>query len=279
MSISVRELRQHFFTVSDWVDPEHTCDQIVYGDPARPAKRVGTGWVPCSQNLEAAAADGCDLFISHETFFYGNWAPGLDSRDTAWGRRRMGILQENDLACMNLHDTWDNFPEHGIRDAWRKFLGLTELIEERPYYVPGGDRYAARNSLALCRTKPQSLREFAGSMAERCSVFPSSHGVTVIGDQDARIETVATGVGCHIPGLEMLELGADALVLTLDRAFQTTIRTPLTEMGANLLVVEHGTSEMPGMQSMANYLNEAFPGLEATIYCNEPAAETVQERV
>ena len=275
MPVTIRELRDHFFSVSHWVDPDHTADQITYGDPDREVRKVGTGWVPCWQNLEAAAADACDLFISHETFFYGEWAPNLNSTETVWGKRRMGVLEQHNLACINLHDTWDNFPEYGIRDAWRNFLGLTELLNERPYYSPGSGRFTAQSSLALCRVEPQTLGEFAAFVAERCSTFRSSHGVTLMGDRAAHIESAATGVGCHIPGLEMVELGADVLVLTLDRALQTTVRIPLVEMGANLLVVEHGVAEMPGMQSMAEYLSKTFPGVEATFYCEEPEAETV----
>jgi len=230
--------------------------------------------VPCVPNLRAAADDGCDLFISHETSFYGNWAPELDSTDTPWGRARMDVLRKANMACINFHDTWDNFPEYGIRDAWRTFLDLTELVAERPYYYPGGNRFAARNSLTLCRTEPTTLGRFAQFVAERCSEFSASHGVTVQGDLDAPVCSVATGVGCHIPGLEMVELGADVLVLTLDRALQTTVRIPLREMGVNLITVEHGTAEMPGMQRMAEYLVEVFPELETQFYCEEPPAVT-----
>ena len=56
---------------------------------------------------------------------------------------------------------------------------------------------------------------------------------------------------------------------------QTTVRIPLAELGANVIAVEHGTAEMPGMQSMAEYLNRTFPGVEARFYCEEPAATTV----
>ena len=86
---------------------------------------------------------------------------------------------------------------------------------------------------------------------------------------------MATGVGCHVPTLEMLDLGADVLVVTLDRALQETIRIPLSEMGANVIGVEHGVAEMPGMQRLASYLEQAFPGIEATFYCREPRAETI----
>lgn len=275
MGITIRTLREHFFSVAHWVDPGSTCDQITYGALDREVSKIGTGWVPCARNLEAAAADGCDLFISHETFFYGNWASDLDSRDTAWGRRRMEILKQHDMACMNQHDTWDNFPAYGIRDSWRAFLGLTELIAERPYYYPGANRFAARNSLTLGRVAPQRLGDFAATVAGLCSVFPASHGVTVHGNLDDQIRTVATGVGCHIPTLEMLKLGAEVLVLTFDRAFQTTIRIPLAEMGARMIVIEHGVSEMPGMKSMATYLEKTFSGIEATFYCHEPAAQAM----
>ena len=276
MPVTIKQIRDHMFEMADWVDPDHTCDQIIYGSPDREVSKIGTGWVPCCQNLAAAAADGCDLFVSHETCFYGNWAPDLDCRDTVWGRRRMEILKESDMACINQHDTWDNFPQYGIRDSWRAFLGLGELIEERPYYYPDGNRLTSKNSLALCRVEePQSLREFAASVAHKCSIFPCSQGVTMHGNPDARVRTAATGVGCHIPALEMLELGADVLIVTFDRALQTTIRIPLVEMNANLIVVEHGVAEIPGMQSMAEYLEKTFPEVETTFYCEEPRAETV----
>lgn len=275
MGVAIRAIRDHFFGVASWVDPGSTCDRIVRGDPDREVSRIGVGWVPCAQNLEAAAAAGCDLFISHETFYYGTWAPGVESPDTAWGRRRMEVLDRHDMACMNLHDTWDNFPVYGIRDSWRDFLGLHELVAERPYYMLGRKCFAAQNSLALSRVAPQRFGDFAASVARKCSVFPSSHGVTIHGDPDSRISTVATGVGCHIPTSEMLALGADVLVVTFDRAMQTTIRIPLVEMGARLIVVEHGVAEMPGMQNMAVYLKKTFPQTEARFFCQEPPAKTL----
>ena len=47
------------------------------------------------------------------------------------------------------------------------------------------------------------------------------------------------------------------------------------EMNANMIVVEHGISEMPGMQNMATYLEQKFPGIDATFYCQEPNAQTI----
>ena len=76
--------------------------------------------------------------------------------------------------------------------------------------------------------------------------------------------------------LKLEEVEPGILVVTFDRALQDSIRIPLSEMDANLICVEHGVSEMPGMQSMANYLQQTFPGIQASFYCREPSAETVQ---
>ncbi len=270
-------IRKHFFDVASWVDPGNTCDVIYFGDPGREVNKIGIGWSCCSQNLEAAANDGCELFISHEELLHGkNWASGIDSENTQWGRRRIMALENSGMACMRLHDTWDNYPKYGIRDAWRKFLNLNELLAERPYHRHGKNWIAEGNSLALSLIESQTLHSFATGIADKCSIFPCFQGVTVHGDLEAEIKKVATGVGCHIPSLEMIELGADVLVVTFDRAFQETIRIPLTEMNANVIALEHGVAEMPGMQSMTERLRQVFPGLKTTFYCLEPKSITIR---
>jgi len=275
MPTTIQELRNHFFIVANWVGRDTPNDRIIFGDPDRIIKKVATGWSACLCNLEAAATAGCDLFISHEMFFGDKWAPHLPATETIDVKQRLAVLQKNNLACMNQHDTWDNFPEYGIRDSWHSFLNLGICLAERPYYSPFHDRYAPQNSLMLSKIKPQTLIEFAGFVTKQCSIFPSSPGVTIYGNPQTIVQTVATGVGCHIPAFEMLELGADVLILTFDRAFQNTIRIPLAEMGANIIVVEHGTSEMPGMQSMAVYLPRIFPEIETLFLAKEPQSYIV----
>jgi len=90
VSVTIKEIRDHVFGVASWVDRERTCDRITYGEESREVRKVGTGWVPCVPNLKAAADDGCDLFISHEVPFYGNWATELDSTRDTMGARPHG---------------------------------------------------------------------------------------------------------------------------------------------------------------------------------------------
>lgn len=254
--MTVGELHAHFLDQAWWVDREKTADKISVGDPNREVRRVGTGWTACLPNLQAAIADGCDLFISHESIFCERWAQ---------------VAQEHGIALCTLHDTWDLFPVWGIRDSWARHLGLKEedLLAERTYRPT-----LRRPSLALYRVPETTVEEYARHVAQCVREF-GQEGVFVMGDGAHPVRRVAIGVGCHIPEQQMLELGADVLVQVFDRALQTVSRLPLMELGAHLILVEHGVAEMPAMRNMARYLREHFPDLEATFYANEPGSRAV----
>jgi len=244
-----------------WVNRSATADALELGDPEKPVRRVGAGWSACAPNLRAAAADGCDLYITHEPCFCEFWEPAARFRDTAWGRLRAQICREAGMALFALHDTWDFFPRYGIRDSWMEHLGAKDAdrLALRRY------RNAPLESLGLYRVAPTTVAAYARFVAARVREF-GLRGVAVMGDPDRRVEKVALGVGCHIPEEQMLDAGADVLVQVFDRAFQTFTRLPLLDLGASLIVVEHGVTEMPGMRSMARYINENLPPLEATFY-------------
>ena len=275
MTVTPKMIRDKIFSVANWVDPEKTADRIEHGDANRPIRKIGVSWMACHQNLEAAVRDGCDLFISHEPCCFDYWRKELsDYRLTPWGEKRLDILNTGKMSCMAFHDTWDNFPEYGIRDSWRSFLGVGEMLKECCYSYPDSDRHTVRPSLTLNSVDPTTLGKYARYVAGKIKVF-NSNGVIVMGKEDAPVKSVALGVGCHIPFVEMLNLGADVLIQVLDRAQQTVVRVPACEIGANIIVVEHGIPEMPGMQNMVRYLKSNWPELEATFYCHEPYSKFI----
>ena len=267
--MTVAELFEHFLSRAPWVNRSATPDAIEAGDPNREVRRIGVGWSACAPNLRAAAADGCDLFITHEPCFCEFWEPDLRFRDTDWGELRTRILEENGMALFALHDTWDRFPRWGIRDSWVAHLGFSEddVIARRDYG-------ASDQLLGLYRVGRTTVDGFARHVAERVREL-GMDGVIVMGDGAHPVERVAIGVGCGIPEQQMLDLGADVLVQVFDRAFQTFSRLPLLDLGANLIVLEHGVTEMPGMASMARYINEVFPDLTATFYRHEADSRVV----
>jgi putative NIF3 family GTP cyclohydrolase 1 type 2 len=239
------------------------------GTPDHRVTRIGTGWSACTANLEAAAADGCDLFISHEPSYCEFWEPKANFRGSAWGRRRAAILERHGMAQMALHDTWDNWPVYGVRDSWLAFLGLHQPLFFRDYLG------RPNQWLSMHEVRPTTVDGFAAEVAARIAAL-GAPAVAVMGRGEAPVRKVAVGVGCGIPTFEMLELGADLLIVVYDRAFQTFTRLPLLDLGANLLVLEHGTTEMPGMRNLARYLNETFPAIPATYYQHEPGYHLVR---
>ena len=70
---------------------------------------------------------------------------------------------------------------------------------------------------------------------------------------------VGTGAICNLP--DMLALGADAALMTEDgmRYWNTGIWA--MDAGVPLLIVNHATAEIPGMQALARYLSELYPAV------------------
>ena len=270
--MTVRELYEHFLSKNRQVDPDDTPDGIEVGPADKEPRKIGIGWMACAPNLRAAAADGCGLFITHEPAFCEYWEPGRRFRDSDWGRQRERICRENNMALLAIHDCWDVFPTWGIRDSWAAFLGLTEdtLLTRLPYRDEP-------EFIGIYEVPATTVGDYAQLVATKIEPF-GEHAVFVMGDVDAPVRKVATGVGCAIPEFTTLAAGPDVMITVFDRAFQTLSRVPLAELGANLIVVEHGVTEMPGMQNMARYLTETFPDLSAAYYRNEPDCHVVLPR-
>jgi len=265
--MTVKECYEYFLQRAGWVDRKSTPDVIEAGDPDRQARKVGVGWSACTQNLRAAARDGCDLFITHEPSFRDVWQPEAATRETDWGRERLKVLEESGMALLALHDTWDVWPEMGVHDSWARLLDLRDLVaREAP--LP-------RLRVSLYRVPQTTLREFARHVAARVAEF-GQEGVIVHGDPERPVRKVAVGTGCCLPGAEMLSRGADVLVHALDASTQTVTRLPLLDLGASIIEVEHSVAEMPGMKRLAEYINREFAGVEAAFYCNEPASRIVR---
>jgi putative NIF3 family GTP cyclohydrolase 1 type 2 len=268
MPLTVKELQNFFFSKADWVNPEATADRIEVGNPDTEIKKIGTGWSACMNNLKAAAEDNCNLYITHEPSFCEFWEPDGGTRDTEWGKMRIDFLNENNMVLMSLHDTWDFFPEYGIRDSWMQYLGYTSPLKLE-HYERNAPGYPLKHpSLTMHEIKPTTLKSFAKFIADKLKPLRCG-GVTVNGNLDTEVKSFSIGVGCHIPTFEMLKNGCDVMVMVYDRAFQSTVRTRLNDLGANTITVEHGAVEMPGMENCAKYIHEQFPEIETKFYMHE----------
>ncbi|MCL6431950.1 MAG: Nif3-like dinuclear metal center hexameric protein [Anaerolineae bacterium] len=261
--MNTNELREYLLSRAPWVDPANTVDTVKAGDPTRPVRTVGVGWVASSANLRAAAELGCELFITHEPTFWEHAAPEQQLRTVEPGRSKQRLLDETGLVVLRIHDTWDRWPEHGIRDSWARGLGLTQRIAE------DGARWQA-----VFEIEPTPLLEFARHVARRVRPL-GEDSVRIIGDPARTVRRPAIGTGCAGPDADMVALGADVLIVCYDGASYWQTRERLADLGAAVVTVEHGTSEMWGMESLARYLSAHFPDLTVHYLDRHPRAWTV----
>jgi len=131
----------------------------------------------------------------------------------------------------------------------------------------------------LGKTKREFL-ERTGVVALRChDAWDRWPGIGICGSWAGGLgftelvsENSALGVGCGGPDRDMIDLGADALIVCCDGDSYWMDRERLVEPGAGVIMVEHGTSEMWGRENLAKYLREAFPELDVRYFARHPRA-------
>jgi len=103
-----------------------------------------------------------------------------------------------------------------------------------------------------------------GELAEKILQRVKSLGqdvVLVVGGLDKKVSRIAIGTGAITDYREMHNMGADVILVTDDGT-----RTPESgqwslDSGTPLIVVNHPTSEEPGMRTLARYIQEKFPDI------------------
>ena len=264
---TVADIRSYLVSNSPWVNPENTVDIVKIGDPARVVKKAGVCWYASVETIRAAHEADCDVLICHEPTFWQHAAPETHWRDKAPGSAKREYLEKTGLVILRAHDTWDQWPEVGIRDSWARFLGL-----EKRVYVSQGHNYHA-----IYEVRPQKLRDFAKYVAKKVKPL-GEDSIQVMGDPNRVVKRVAVGVGCVGPDKECVEAGADVLIVCYDGASYWDTRERLHEMGAAVITVEHGTSEMPGMESLCRHLATQFPRVQFQYFAEHPRPWTVRAK-
>ena len=261
------DIHAYLMSKSPWVDPKNTVDTVKIGDPARAVRKAAVCWMPSIENIRAAHDAGCDLLVTHEPTFWEHAAPELSWRDKEPGATKRRFLEDAGMVILRVHDSWDNWPEIGIRDSWARGLGLTRRVAE-------GSVLRWHGMYDIPR---QTLRAFAESIADRIRPL-GEDSVQVIGDPDKVICRPSLGVGCGGPDREMVEMGSDALIVCYDGASYWSTRQRLAEMGVGIITVEHGTSEMWGIENLCAHLAEVFPGVEFEYFARHARTWTVRSQ-
>lgn len=261
--MNTNDICEYLLSNSPWVDRNRTVDTVKAGDPTKEIHTVGVGWMATIYNLRAAHELGCELFITHEPTFWEHAAPEQKNRRVEPGLSKQEFLSESGMVVLRAHDSWDNWPEIGIRDSWARGLGLTNFIaqDETRWH-------------AVYQIEETTLAEFARYMAGKVKIL-GEDSVRVLGDPQMRVSRPSLGVGCGGPDTDMIEFGSDVLIVCDDGANYWSTRERLVELGVGVIVVEHGTSEMWGLENLARHLAERFPELQVHYFDQHPKPWTV----
>ncbi|MFB3894155.1 MAG: Nif3-like dinuclear metal center hexameric protein [Phycisphaerae bacterium] len=250
MALTPGTILSHFIDRSPWVDRQNTVDTVKYGDADKPVSRAAVCWYPALESLKQAVSLGCDVLFTHEPLWWDHWDRPLGWQRKEPGLQRLAVLNASGLTVVRLHDTWDNWPGIGIRDSFARGLGFTEFI--------GQDETRWH---AVYSVPPQTLRSLAGHVARKVAPL-GEDAVSVIGDPEKIVSRPSLGVGCGGPAEDMIALGSDVLIMCFDGASYWRDRQRLAEQGVGVITLEHGTTEMWGIESLAQYLRETFAGLD-----------------
>ncbi len=261
------EIQNYLLSASPWVNPDETLDVVLAGDHAHTVHKAGVCWYPSMDTLRTVHGEDCELLICHESLFPDD--PSTQGR-CAPARQKEEFLSKTELIVLRVHDTWNQWPDIGIRDSWADFLGFTDRVYASEETLP--HRYHA-----IYATPEQPLRALAQHVADRVKEL-GEDSVRVLGDPEQLICRPALGVGCACPGRESIEAGADVLIVCDDGAPYSTVCERLYEKGASLIIVSHGSCEMPGMENLCTQLQSTFPETVFEYFDEHPRTWTVHHQ-
>ena len=253
--MTVIMLLNHFLDQAPWIDRETTVDRVIAGDPEKSVSTCMVTWISSFDAVRKAAAKGVDLLVTHEPTFYKHIRE-LERTDLSGitGEKKR-FIEQNGLTVVRLHDTWDRWPDIGIPCAWAAFLGL----DGPPVATNKGEYPGTQHRYDIEETTVEAFaRTVSGKVARIGEPL-----VQVIGNPDQKVSKVGigTGCGCSIPIYQ--ELGCDLSVVCDDGSVYWRDIQRAEDEGHPVIRVNHGTSEEPGMATLAGYINGNLPDVEA----------------
>ncbi len=244
--MKAKELHEHFKKIGDWVDWEKTCDRFLVGDPQAKVEGIAVSWMPTFKNLETALDMNCNLFVTHEPLYCSEADHSrLIRSDDAWVRKKRW-LEKTKMVVYRCHDFWDDYPEVGIHGAWAKWLGFDKKpLNQRRFY----ETHQVRET---------NLEQLAGKILDKVGPL-GQEAVHIVGDLKKKVSRIALGTGAITSYRQMYDMEADVLLLTDDGTRLWESGQWALDMGVPLIIVNHSTSEEPGMMTLAKHIQEAFP--------------------
>ncbi len=240
------EILQHFISLSNWIDPANTVDRIIIGDPEKDFDSCLVTWMPSQLALQAAIDNNINLIIAHEPTFWNHHDE--TPPNNKYIQQKIRFIHENDLVIIRNHDCWDRYPKIGITWAWADFLGFTDQpvavsdnIFQHRYDIP-----------------PTPFKDFTQMIAGRCKTLGEPI-LQYTGDPNQSVSKIGIGTGCGTSVETFLDLGCDCSIVSDDGTTSWSDIQMAADLNHSIIRVNHGTSEVPGMITLTQYINDNLP--------------------
>jgi putative NIF3 family GTP cyclohydrolase 1 type 2 len=245
-----------------WKVSEPSVDRIIIGDPDTVVKKIGTCWMPDWETCRKAVEKGVNVLVAHEPTFYTQWdlegkkddflSVGSVLKEDYLRHRDKKVKWINDagLVIIRCHDVWDTISKCGIPYALGKVLEFSndDIIRSRTYYN-------------VYKITPKPAIEVAKHIAERLKSL-NQPGVAFYGDENYMVSSVGVGTGWMSDPLIYGDLKPD-LYIAIDDVIRTWVQTVYAqETGQPLVVINHGTTEEPGIRLLNAHLDKVFTEIE-----------------
>lgn len=231
-----------------WVNFDQTRDVVLFGDPQQEISNVGVCWVATMSVIQTAIDLGINFIISHENCFYEeSTAQRKAIREARF--LKMELLKQHGICVYRCHDVWDKMPEYGVSDAWSNIIDLP--FEPR--------NVASFNSFA--HFEPLSAQQIASKIANGIQPF-GQDSVTLLGNPDQMVTSLAIGTGAATDVFSMIKEGAECVVVSDDGKNNWVAGQYCVDFKIPMIIVHHPSCENPGIMKMAEYLKSKFPQIQ-----------------
>ncbi len=244
-SLKAEDIRTHTQKIGKWVNWKKTCDKFLIGNSENEVKGIAVSWMPTLHNLKVALDTKCNLFVTHEPLYIREKDPSKSlKKEDAWVKKKQ-LLQDSEMIVYRCHDFWDDYPEDGIHGAWAKWLGFNERpVQQKRFYE-------------IHKVNENTLEELAHRILQRVKLL-GQESVHIVGDPDRKVSRIALGTGAITDYQEMYSMGADVLLVTDDGTRLWESGQWSLDFDVPLIIVNHSTSEEPGMITLARYVQSVF---------------------
>jgi len=246
--VIAQELQDYLRSLNGgWMDLHATVDTFKSGGPETQVTGITVSWMSTCNALEKALELGCNVFVTHEPTYYNHLDdPENPVSQLARAREKRTFIAVSGLTIIRCHDLWDQVPDTGIPSAWGEALGLGAPTAGEGYY---------RVYDVSGRTAGQLARQVAARTARY-----GQDAVQLIGDPESPVTRAIIGTGAITPLFSYItDYEIDLAICTDDGFTFWQHGAYAADAGLPVIVVNHATSEEPGMMRLAESIQERFP--------------------